>query len=99
MALRNSITSNRTLIGPALDQQLSPNAALIRNVWKVLLKALRDKGGPITSLRMLDRYGRVRDTEIRRAVTGNAEHVEQARKTGATNVATATQTAASQSDT
>jgi len=35
-----------------------------------------------TSLRMLDRYRHVRDTEIRRAVTGNAEHVEQARKTG-----------------
>jgi hypothetical protein len=48
---------------------------------------------------MLDRYGHVHDTEIRRAVMGNAEHVEQARQTGATNVATATKTAASQSDT
>ena len=42
---------------------------------------------------MLDRYGHVRDTEIRRAVTGNAAHVADAMKTGATNVATATKTA------
>ncbi len=42
-----------------------------------------------TSLRMLDRYGHVRDTEIRRAVTANAEHVAQALETGATKRATA----------
>ena len=37
-----------------------------------------------TSLRMLDRYGHVRDTEIRRTVMGNADRVERARHTGAT---------------
>ncbi len=50
-----------------------------------------------TALRMLDRYGHVRDTEIRSAVTENAEHIEQAQKTGATNMATASKTATSQS--
>jgi site-specific recombinase XerD len=38
-----------------------------------------------TSLRMLDRYGHVRDSEIRRAVTTNAEHLTEA----ATKTATA----------
>jgi len=37
-----------------------------------------------TSIRMLDRYGHVRDTEVRRAVAANAAHVEQALKSGAT---------------
>jgi hypothetical protein len=32
-----------------------------------------------TSMRMLERHGHVRDAEIRQAVTGNAEHLEQAR--------------------
>ena len=32
-----------------------------------------------TSLRMLERYGHVRDAEVRQAVTGNAEHLQQAR--------------------
>lgn len=41
-----------------------------------------------TSMRMLDRYGHVRDTEVRRAVTANAAHVEQVSQSGATNVAT-----------
>jgi hypothetical protein len=41
-----------------------------------------------TSLRMLDRYGHVRDTEVRRAVTENADHVAQALKAEATDVAT-----------
>ena len=31
-----------------------------------------------TSLRMLERYGHVRDTEVRRAVIANAEHLERA---------------------
>jgi integrase len=31
-----------------------------------------------TSLRMLERYGHVRDTEIRRAVTANADHLQAA---------------------
>lgn len=30
-------------------------------------------------LRMLERYGHVRDTEVRRAVSANAQHVEEAR--------------------
>lgn len=44
-----------------------------------------------TSLRMLDRYGHVRDTEIRRAVTANAEHLASAQpaQTVATKTATA----------
>jgi len=44
--------------------------------------------GGWTSLRMLDRYGHVRDAEVRRAVTENAPHVAQALKAGDTNVAT-----------
>ena len=51
-----------------------------------------------TSLRMLDRYGHVRDTEIRRAVSSNAAHLADAMKAGATSVATATKTKAAQSD-
>jgi integrase len=46
-----------------------------------------------TSLRMLERYGHVRDTEVRRAVTVNAQHVEQAR----TKTPTAEKTAAGNS--
>jgi hypothetical protein len=47
---------------------------------------------------MLARYGHVRDTEIRRAVTSNAAHVADAMQTGATSVATATKTAAAHSE-
>jgi integrase len=32
-----------------------------------------------TSLRMLERYGHVRDAELRQAVTGNADHLKQVR--------------------
>jgi site-specific recombinase XerD len=42
-----------------------------------------------TSMRMLDRYGHVRDTEIRRAVTANAEHLDAAKPAGDTSGATA----------
>ena len=52
-----------------------------------------------TSMRMLDRYGHVRDTEVRRAVTANAEHVAAITKhPGGTNVATATDQSASGSE-
>ena len=47
-----------------------------------------------TSLRMLERYGHVRDTEIRRAVTANADHLE----TAATKTATAEKITASESE-
>jgi integrase len=47
-----------------------------------------------TSLRMLERYGHVRDTEIRRAVTSNAEHLQQA----ATKTATAEKIASENSE-
>jgi site-specific recombinase XerD len=51
-----------------------------------------------TSRRTLDRYGHVRDTEIRRAVTSNAAHVADAIKMAAASVATATKTAAARSE-
>ena len=52
-----------------------------------------------TSMRMLDRYGHVRDPEVRRAVTANAEHVAAITKhPGGTNVATATDQSASGSE-
>jgi integrase len=51
-----------------------------------------------SSLRMLYRYGHVRDTEIRRAVSSNAAHLADAPKAGATSVATATQATAGHSD-
>jgi integrase len=47
-----------------------------------------------TSLRMLERYGHVRDTEIRRAVTANADRLQQA----STKTATAEKIAASDSE-
>jgi site-specific recombinase XerD len=47
-----------------------------------------------TSLRMLERYGRVRDTEVRRAVTANADRLN----TAATKTATAEKSAASNSE-
>src|SRR5262245_12200222 len=37
-----------------------------------------------TSMRMLDRYGHVRDSEVRRAVGTNADYLAQAQKSGAT---------------
>ena len=48
-----------------------------------------------TSMRMLDRYGHVRDSELRRAVNTNAEHVAAALKAGATSVATEAEKASS----
>jgi len=47
-----------------------------------------------TSLRMLERYGHVRDTEVRRAVTANADRLNAA----ATKTATAEKTAAANSE-
>jgi site-specific recombinase XerD len=47
-----------------------------------------------TSLRMLDRDGHVRDSEIRRAVTANAEHVQAV----ATKTATPEKITASESE-
>ena len=47
-----------------------------------------------TSLRMLERYGHVRDTEVRRAVTANADRLNAA----ATKTATAEKSAASNSE-
>ena len=38
-----------------------------------------------TSLRMLERYGHVRDSEIRRAIAANAERVNQAATKTATD--------------
>jgi len=43
---------------------------------------------------MLERYGHVRDTEIRRAVTANADHLQQA----ATKTATAPKIASENSE-
>lgn len=51
-----------------------------------------------TSLRMLERYGHVRDTEVRRAVTSNADHLTKAQQTGATSVATAASAAGKSSE-
>jgi site-specific recombinase XerD len=45
-----------------------------------------------TSLRMLERYGHVRDTEIRRAVSANADRLDQAATKTATPEKTATGT-------
>jgi len=47
-----------------------------------------------TSLRMLERYGHVRDTEVRRAVTANADRLNAA----AMKTATAEKSAASNSE-
>jgi site-specific recombinase XerD len=47
-----------------------------------------------TSLRMLERYGHVRDTEVQRAVTANADRLNAA----ATKTATAETSAASNSE-
>jgi hypothetical protein len=45
-----------------------------------------------TSLRMLERYGHVRDTEIGRAVSANADRLDQAATKTATAAKTATRT-------
>jgi site-specific recombinase XerD len=47
-----------------------------------------------TSLRMLERYGHVRDSEVRRAVTANADHLSNV----ATKKATDQKIAASKSE-
>ena len=48
-----------------------------------------------TSLRMLERYGHVRDSEVRRAVMANADHLDRA----ATKTATDEKSAAGSSET
>jgi hypothetical protein len=50
-----------------------------------------------TSMRMLDRYGHVRDSEVRLAVSANAQHIADAQNTGATNVATAAESTVAKS--